>query len=97
MTFCQLQLSYKFGWDKKYIVLILLSSIPATFIYMKTIKYFIDGFDGLIWPSRLIGFGVGMFVFTLMSLIVFKEPLTLKTIISLILAILIILTQLLMK
>jgi hypothetical protein len=32
-----------------------------------------------MWPSRLIGFGIGVIVFTIMSYYMFKEPITPKT------------------
>ena len=96
-SFSQLQLSTKLGWDKKYLWLILLSSIPVTWIYVKSVKFVVDGFNGLLWPSRLLGFGVGIIIFTIMSYLIFKEPFTLKNMICLSLAFLIILTQLLMK
>ena len=93
----QLQASVKFGWDKKYMWVLLLFSFPISWIYIKSVHFFIDGFDGLIWPSRLLGFGVGIIVFTLMSYLLFKEPFTLKNILCLSLAAIIILIQLYMK
>ena len=54
-------------------------------------------YDGQIWPSRLIGFGIGVVVFGLMSHWLFKEPFTLKTLICLGLGSLIVLIQILWK
>ena len=64
---------------------------------MQSIQRLIDGFEGEMWPSRLIGFGVGVTIFTVMSYLLFKEPLTLKTLICLGLGTLIILIQLFWK
>jgi hypothetical protein len=96
-SFMQLQASVKFGWDKRYMYLLLLVSVPISWIYIKSVNYFINGFDGLIWPSRILGFGVGIIVFTTMSYFIFKEPFTLKNGLSLLLAFVIILVQLYMK
>jgi multidrug transporter EmrE-like cation transporter len=57
----------------------------------------IIAFNGQMWPSRLIGFSVGAVVFTWLSWLIFKEPLTLKTIVCLILAIGILIIQLFWK
>jgi len=42
-------------------------------------------YDGQIWPSRLIGFAIGIVVFALMSYFIFKEPINVKTLICLVL------------
>ena len=54
-------------------------------------------FDGNMWPSRLIGFATGAIVFTAMSWVWFREPLSLKTLICLGLAVCIMLIQLFWK
>jgi hypothetical protein len=82
-SFLQLQGSVKFGWYEKYPIIILLSSIPAAWFYIKSVEGFVNHFDGQLWPSRLIGFGIGIVVFVTMSIILFKEPLTPKTLICL--------------
>jgi multidrug transporter EmrE-like cation transporter len=62
-----------------------------------SVNNFIQGFGGQIWPSRLVGFGVGVIVFTLMSHFLFKEQLDLKNGICLGLGLTIILVQLFVK
>ena len=96
-SYMQLQGSIKFGWTDKYLWLILLSSVPISYLYIKSVQIYVQGFGGQIWPSRLIGFALGIVVFTLMSSILFKEHLTLKTIVSLILAFSIVGVQLFWK
>ena len=85
-SFLQLQGSVKFGWYEKYPIIILLSSIPAAWFYIKSVEGFVHHFDGQLWPSRLIGFGIGIVVFVALSMLMFKEPLTTKTLICLLLA-----------
>ena len=96
-SFLQLQGSVKFGWYDKYPIIILLSSIPAAWFYIKSVEGFVNHFDGQLWPSRLIGFGIGVVVFTVMSYLMFKEPLTFKTLLCLFLGLCIILVQILWK
>jgi uncharacterized protein (DUF486 family) len=96
-SFLQLQGSIKFGWYDKYPIIILLSSIPAAWFYIKSVEGFVNYFDGQLWPSRLIGFGIGIIVFVTLSILFFKEPLTPKTLICLGLAATILGIQILWK
>jgi len=97
VTYFQLQGQIKFEWLKQNLWFGLLMGIPISFMFMQSVKNFILAFDGQIWPSRLIGFGIGVFVFSVMSFIMFKEPITLKTGICLLLGLGIILIQILWK
>jgi hypothetical protein len=86
-SFLQLQGSVKYGWFTKYPIIILLSSIPAAWFYIKSVENLVGWAGGELWPSRLIGFGIGIIVFVTMSIILFKEPITLKTLVCLGLAV----------
>ena len=86
LSFLQLQGSIKYGWYTKYPIIVLLSSIPATWLYLKSVEAFVEMFNGELWPSRLIGFGIGIIVFALMSFFLFNEAINLKTFVCLILA-----------
>lgn len=97
VSFLQLQGNIKYGWYQKYPILILLVSIPAAWFYIKSVEGFVNHFDGQLWPSRLIGFGIGIIVFVSLSVILFKEPLTSKTLICLLLAGSILLIQMFWK
>ena len=97
LSFLQLQGSIKYGWFQKYPIIILLSAIPTTWIYIKSVEYLVAWSDGQLWPSRLIGFGIGIIVFVTLSMILFKEPLTLKTLTCLMLAASILLVQIFWK
>ena len=96
-TFTQLQISYKFGWYEKYPWVVILASVPLGWLYIQSVNSFIEGFGGQIWPSRLVGFGIGVIVFTLMSYFVFNEHLGLKNGICLSLGFLIVLIQIFIK
>lgn len=82
-SFMQLQGSIKYGWFVKYPIIILLSSIPAAWFYIKSVEHLVGAFDGQLWPSRLIGFGIGIVVFVGLSILLFKEPITAKTLVCL--------------
>ena len=97
LTFLQLQGNIKYNWYQKYPWIILGVSVPISWLYIKSVEAFVHHFNGEIWPSRLIGFGVGIIVFVLLSWILFKEPLTLKTIVSVTLAAGILAVQILWK
>jgi hypothetical protein len=78
-SFLQLQGGIKFGWYEKYLWVILLCSVPISYIYIRAVNLYVEAFGGQIWQSRLIGFALGIVVFTLMSTLLFKEHITLKT------------------
>jgi multidrug transporter EmrE-like cation transporter len=97
LTFLQLQGGTKYGWFIKYPIITVLASIPMGWLFLKSVENLVGYFDGEIWPSRLIGFGIGIIVFGLMSYYMFKEPISLKTAICLILAIMILAIQMFWK
>ena len=96
-TFLQLQGQLKVEWLKNNMWFGVLMGMPISYLFMMSVRNFVGAFDGEIWPSRLIGFGVGVIVFTIMSHYMFKEPLTPKTLICLGLGTLIVLIQIFWK
>jgi hypothetical protein len=82
-SFMQLQGSVKYGWYQKYPIIILLLSIPSMWFYLNSVANLVEWGGGQLWPSRLIGFGIGIIVFVTLSIILFKEPITLKTLLCL--------------
>ena len=97
LTFLQLQGQLKYDVLKNNMWFLLLMGMPISFLFMQSVKNFVLAFDGQIWPSRLLGFGLGVIVFSIMSSLLFKEPFTLKTITCLFLGVCIILIQLFWK
>jgi len=96
-SFMQLQGSIKYGWSEKYLWLLLLSGIPISWLYIKSVNLYVQGFGGPIWPSRLVGFALGVVVFTILSSILFQEHMNLKTVTCLVLAFTIVAIQLFWK
>jgi hypothetical protein len=97
LTFFQLQGQMKIEWFKNNTLLVACMGVPISLLFMYSVRNFVGAYDGQIWPSRLIGFGIGVVVFTAMSHYMFKEPLTPKTLTCLGLGIGIILIQILWK
>jgi multidrug transporter EmrE-like cation transporter len=97
ITFLQLQGQMKYSILKNNTWFVVLLGLPISYLFMISVKHFVAAYDGQIWPSRLIGFGIGVVVFGLMSHWLFKEPFTLKTLVCLGLGSLIVLIQILWK
>lgn len=97
LTFLQLQGQMKYEWFKNHPILMAFVGVPISYLFMISVKNMVNAYDGQMWPSRLIGFGIGVIVFTVMSYWLFKEPLTLKTLTCLGLGVCIILIQILWK
>lgn len=96
ISFIQLQgqMAWKFPKENPYAMMLL--GLPISLIFIKTTKVFNEQFDAN-WPGRLIGFGVGVIVFTIMSWLIFREPVSLKTSICLLLAFVIVILQIFWK
>lgn len=97
ISFVQLQASIKWGWTEKFGWALMFLGLPISWAFMKSVQHFIYAFDGEIWPSRLGGFGIGVIVFSLMGWFLFREGITMKTGVCLLLSLAIILIQLLWK
>lgn len=95
LTFIQYQGPLKYKWmnDNKIIGLFIFG-VPAMLFTLESVRLIVTYFGFQLWPARLIGFASGMIVFTFMSMWLFSEVMTLKTVITLILAVLMICIQL---
>ncbi len=74
-------------WFKKnpFLVSILMgTSISYVLIYAT--RMIVEYYDGLLWPGRFIGFGTGILSFAFLTWYFLGEDITLKTIVSLIIA-----------
>lgn len=81
-------------WIKDHPILVAaIGGIPVGYSYILGTTYLVQAFDGAVWPSRLLGFSMGITAFTILTLVHLGESITLKTGIVLALALLIILIQ----
>jgi len=97
VTFFQLQGPLKYEWFANNKWLLILTGPLVTWMYMQSVNYLVPAFGGEIWPSRLIGFSIGAVVFTVLSILLFSEPITPKTAVCLMLAVGILCIQLFWK
>ena len=91
------QLNSQLVWDwakgSKSMWIMSLLGIPISLLFWLATKYGYIGF-GALWPVRFIGFATSMISFPIMTWLYLGEVITLKTIITIILAIIIMLLQL---
>jgi len=97
ITWFQLNGQFLWGWFKENTLLLAICGIPISYLYIYGTKYTVDHFDGTMWPARFIGFGVGILVYALLVGIFFKEGITLKTLVSLLLSVSLIFIQVFWK
>ena len=89
----QLNGQLKWEWFKDNYFLMSLMGIPISYMLLLTTKYGFQGF-GELWPIRLMGFATGMISFPVITYLVLGEGITLKTGVSILLAIVIMIIQL---
>lgn len=98
ITFIQIQGQFKWPWFKEHPFLVsLIGGLPISYLFIYSVKHFVAFFDGQLWPPRLISFAIGVLIFTTMTYLWFREPLTIKTGITLLLALAIISIQVFWK
>ena len=89
----QLNAQVRWDWFKDNYWLMSLLGVPISYALMYSTKYGYTGF-GELWPIRLLGFAVGMVIFPIITYTVLGEGITLKTGLSITLAGIIMLLQL---
>jgi len=88
---------FKMDWFRKNEIIVAAFGFILSFFYIWGTKYAVSGFNGLLWPARFIGFGVGMIIYAIGVWYFFSEGINMKTTVSLGLAILLIIIQVLWK
>ena len=90
------QLNGQFKWDfwKDNYILVGLMGVPISIAFFHATKLSYSGFDSLLWPGRLLAFGIGMISFTFCTWYFLGETMTIRSVVSMILAFVIILIQL---
>ena len=92
------QLNSQLVWDwaktSKAMWFSALLGVPISLFFLYATKIGYEGFDGSIWPGRLLGFAIGMMSFPFITWIVMGEGITLKSWISILLAATIMILQL---
>ena len=73
-------------WAKEHPWIMAILGLPISYALIIATKYIVVGFDGLLWPGRLVGFGLGMIVMALLTWYFMGEGLNTKTLASLLIA-----------
>ena len=98
VTFYQLNGQFfKTDWFRNNEWLVACMGVIISFFYIWGTKHAVSVFDGLLWPARFIGFGVGMIIYAILVNYHFGETLTPKTLVSLGLALVLICVQVMWK
>jgi hypothetical protein len=85
------------NWAKERPFIMALMGIPISYTLIHASRYVVEGFNGALWPGRLIGFSSGMVIMAVLTYIHLDEGINLKTGITLILAFIIVMIQLYWK
>ena len=92
------QLNSQLVWDwakgTKAIIISCLMGVPISYFFWLATKWGYDAF-GSLWSIRFLGFATSMMTFPIMTWLYLGETITLKTTISILLAIIIMILQLL--
>ena len=90
------QLNSQLVWDwakgNKAIILSCLLGIPISYMFWYCTKLGYEGF-GALWPVRFMGFATSMLTFPIMTYFYLGEPITLKTFVTIILSVVIMIIQ----
>tara|TARA_R110000782_G_scaffold97434_3_gene182344 strand:- start:401 stop:745 length:345 start_codon:yes stop_codon:yes gene_type:complete len=84
-------------WAKEHPLIMALAGWPISYILIVASRYVVTGFDGQLWPGRLLGFASGMIVMAILTYAHMGESVTMKTGITLLLALAITLIQVFWK
>jgi hypothetical protein len=74
-----------------------IAAIPISFMFIKGVEYVVLGTGGDMWPSRIIGFCLGIISFAFLTSYFNNEPINLKTLVCIFLCICILGVQILWK
>ena len=95
-----LQVNSQFVWpeSKKYnLPIAIIGGSIVSYLFIYSVKYIVQGFDGQVWPSRMIPNATGMLVFSIMTWMFLKQGIDIKTAICIALSLIILFIQLYWK
>lgn len=98
LIFFQTNGQFFWPWFKRNpLILAVVFGSVISYLFINGTYYMVTYFDGTLWESRLLGFGMGMVSFSLLTYIFMGEGINLKTTISLILASILVTIQIFWK
>ena len=93
----QSHLQFFSNWSKDNPLLIAVPGVLVSYVSILATKHLAEAYDGLVWPSRLIGFGIGIILFSILTWVLLGEKVEMKSAICVVLAFCILLIQLFWK
>ena len=96
-AFLQLNGQFKWDWFKNNEFILACCGLVISYFYIWGTKYTVEGFNGLLWPTRFVGFAIGISTYAIGVSYFFKEGINTKTWGSLMLCIILIAIQVLWK
>jgi hypothetical protein len=91
-----IQANGQFNWEifrkMPFAAAFLIGGLSA-YLFALAHKYSYQMFSGVVWPGRMFAFSTGIVIFTIMTWLIMGEEITLKTGLSIILALCILLIQ----
>jgi hypothetical protein len=93
----QSHLQFISNWSKDNPFLIAVPGVAVSYVSILATRNLAEAFGGLVYPSRLIGFGIGIVIFSSLTWLLLGENINMKSAVSIILAFCIMLIQLFWK
>jgi len=93
----QSHLQFISNWSKENPFLVAVPGIAVSYVSILATRNLAEAFDGLVWPSRLIGFSIGIILFSALTWLLLGEKIEMKSAVCVILAFCILLIQLFWK
>ena len=91
----QLNAQFMWEWAKRNPLIMSVVGVPFTYVFILATGYGEKAFQGWMWPQRFLGFAIGILMYALLTHIMLGQGMTTKTWISLTLAFMIIIIQVL--
>ena len=90
------QINGQFVWPffkKNPFLISLIFGTTISYVFIWSTHYIVTYYNGTVWESKLIAFGIGMLLFSIFTYNYLGEGLNMKTIVSIILATILVLIQ----
>jgi hypothetical protein len=93
----QSHLQFISNWSKDNPLLVAVPGVAVSYVSILATRNLAEAFDGLVWPSRLIGFSIGIILFSVLTWVFLGEKIEMKSAVCVILAFCIMLIQMFWK
>ena len=84
-------------WSKDNAILVAIPGFVISYWSIKATENIAEAYDGAVWPARLIGFGIGIILFSILTWVILGEKIEIKSAVCVLLAFCILIIQLFWK